>query len=96
MLSWLLCYLFLHKSPVSFVPLILSFVLFALILHLFYLPLFCSCPHPQYLTDLEEEVHKLYVRFLQKKVFKAWFNMVTMVKMDSQSKYETAVEHSHR
>ncbi|XP_073087749.1 coiled-coil domain-containing protein 191 isoform X2 [Manis javanica] len=50
----------------------------------------------KYLTDLEEEVHKLYVRFLQKKVFKAWFNMVTMVKMDSQSKYETAVEHSHR
>ncbi|XP_037691578.1 coiled-coil domain-containing protein 191 isoform X2 [Choloepus didactylus] len=50
----------------------------------------------QYLTDLEEEVRKLHVHFLQKKIFKAWFNMVREAKIDDQSKYEIAVEHSDR
>lgn len=50
----------------------------------------------QYLTDLEEEVRKQYVHFLQKKIFRAWFNMVREAKVDSQSKHKTAVEHSDR
>ncbi|KAM5279218.1 coiled-coil domain-containing protein 191 isoform 3-T4 [Hipposideros larvatus] len=50
----------------------------------------------QYLTDLEEAVRKQYVHFLQKKIFRAWFNMVREAKVDSQSKHKTAVEHSDR
>ncbi|KAF5923973.1 hypothetical protein HPG69_010404 [Diceros bicornis minor] len=50
----------------------------------------------QYLTDLAEEVQKLWVHFLQKKIFRAWFNLVKEAKMDAQSKHETAVEHSDR
>jgi len=50
----------------------------------------------QYLTDVEEEVQKLWVHFLQKKIFRAWFNMVREAKIDSQNKREIAVEHHDR
>ncbi|XP_011375501.2 coiled-coil domain-containing protein 191 [Pteropus vampyrus] len=50
----------------------------------------------QYLTDLEEEVRKLCVHFLQKKIFRAWFNMVREAKIDFQSKQKVAVEHNDR
>nr|XP_054102051.1 coiled-coil domain-containing protein 191 [Callithrix jacchus] len=50
----------------------------------------------QYLTDLQEEVRKFYVYFLQRKIFRAWFNMVREVKIDSQGKHEIAAEHSDR
>ncbi|XP_011938539.1 PREDICTED: coiled-coil domain-containing protein KIAA1407 homolog isoform X2 [Cercocebus atys] len=50
----------------------------------------------QYMTDLQEEVRKFCVHFLQKKIFRAWFNMVREVKIDSQGKHEIAVEHSDR
>lgn len=61
-----------------------------------YLTHFCSFPHPQYLTDLEEEMQKLCIHFLQKKIFRAWFNMVREARMDSQSKHKIAAEHSDR
>lgn len=54
------------------------------------------CLHPQYMTDLQEEVRKFCVHFLQKKIFRAWFNMVREVKIDSQGKHEIAAEHSDR
>ncbi|XP_047581038.1 coiled-coil domain-containing protein 191 isoform X1 [Lutra lutra] len=50
----------------------------------------------QYLTDLEEQVQKLWVHFLQKKIFRAWFNMVREAQIDSQSKHEIAMEHHDR
>uniref|UniRef100_A0A8C3YKZ9 Coiled-coil domain containing 191 n=1 Tax=Catagonus wagneri TaxID=51154 RepID=A0A8C3YKZ9_9CETA len=50
----------------------------------------------QYLIDLEEEVQKLCVHFLQKKVFRAWYNLVREAKIDSQNKHRIAVEHSDR
>nr|XP_007983951.2 coiled-coil domain-containing protein 191 isoform X1 [Chlorocebus sabaeus] len=50
----------------------------------------------QYMTDLQEEVRKFCVYFLQKKIFRAWFNMVREVKIDSQGKHEIAAEHSDR
>ncbi|XP_045241395.2 coiled-coil domain-containing protein 191 isoform X3 [Macaca fascicularis] len=50
----------------------------------------------QYMTDLQEEVRKFCVRFLQKKIFRAWFNMVREVKIDSRGKHEIAAEHSDR
>ncbi|XP_045396197.1 coiled-coil domain-containing protein 191 isoform X1 [Lemur catta] len=50
----------------------------------------------QHLTHLEEEVRKLCVHFLQKKIFRAWFNMAREVKIDYQSKCKTAAEHSDR
>uniref|UniRef100_A0A2K5CUT3 Coiled-coil domain containing 191 n=1 Tax=Aotus nancymaae TaxID=37293 RepID=A0A2K5CUT3_AOTNA len=50
----------------------------------------------QYLIDLQEEVRKFYVHFLQKKIFRAWFNIVREVKIDSQGKHEIAAEHSDR
>uniref|UniRef100_A0A4X1SXG3 Coiled-coil domain containing 191 n=1 Tax=Sus scrofa TaxID=9823 RepID=A0A4X1SXG3_PIG len=50
----------------------------------------------QYLIDLEEEVRKLCVHFLQKKVFRAWYNLVREAKIDSQNKHKIAVEHSDR
>ncbi|XP_053774343.1 coiled-coil domain-containing protein 191 isoform X2 [Desmodus rotundus] len=50
----------------------------------------------QYLTDLEEEMQKLCIHFLQKKIFRAWFNMVREARMDSQSKHKIAAEHSDR
>lgn len=50
----------------------------------------------QYLTDLEEEVQKLRVHLLQKKIFRAWFNMVREAKTDSQSKREIAGQHHDR
>ncbi|XP_060054317.1 coiled-coil domain-containing protein 191 isoform X2 [Erinaceus europaeus] len=50
----------------------------------------------QYLTDLEEEVQKFHVHFLQKKIFRAWLNIVRKDKTDLQSKQEIAVEHSNR
>ncbi|XP_070948495.1 coiled-coil domain-containing protein 191 isoform X3 [Macaca nemestrina] len=50
----------------------------------------------QYMTDLQEEVRKFCVHFLQKKIFGAWFNMVREVKIDSQGKHEIAAEHSDR
>ncbi|XP_031518886.1 coiled-coil domain-containing protein 191 isoform X4 [Papio anubis] len=50
----------------------------------------------QYMTDLQEEVRKFCVHFLQKKIFRAWFNMVREVKIDSQGKHEIAAEHSDR
>ncbi|XP_066202899.1 coiled-coil domain-containing protein 191 isoform X1 [Saccopteryx leptura] len=50
----------------------------------------------QYLVDLEDEVQKLNMYFLQKKVFRAWFNTVKEARLDSQSKHKIAVEHSDR
>ncbi|XP_076974446.1 coiled-coil domain-containing protein 191 isoform X2 [Tamandua tetradactyla] len=50
----------------------------------------------QYLTDLEEEIRKLSAHFLQKKIFKAWFNRVREAKIDSQSKCKIAAEHRDR
>ncbi|XP_023373590.1 coiled-coil domain-containing protein 191 [Otolemur garnettii] len=50
----------------------------------------------QHLTDLKEEVRKLCVHFLRKKIFTAWFKMVREAKIDYQSKHEIAVEHSDR
>ncbi|XP_012507695.1 PREDICTED: coiled-coil domain-containing protein KIAA1407 homolog isoform X1 [Propithecus coquereli] len=50
----------------------------------------------QHLTHLEEEVRKLCVHFLQKKIFRAWFNMVREAKIDYQSKQKTAAEHNDR
>ncbi|KAM9089662.1 coiled-coil domain-containing protein 191 isoform 2-T3 [Megaptera novaeangliae] len=50
----------------------------------------------QYLTDLEEEVQTLCVHFLQKKIFRAWYNMVREARIDSQNKHKVAVEHSDR
>nr|XP_045241395.1 coiled-coil domain-containing protein 191 isoform X3 [Macaca fascicularis] len=50
----------------------------------------------QYMTDLQEEVRKFCVHFLQKKIFRAWFNMVREVKIDSRGKHEIAAEHSDR
>ncbi|XP_004475672.2 coiled-coil domain-containing protein 191 isoform X2 [Dasypus novemcinctus] len=50
----------------------------------------------QYLTDLGEEVRKVYLYFLQKKIFQAWLNMVRNGKIDFQSKYEIAAEHRDR
>lgn len=49
-----------------------------------------------YLNDLEEEVRKLCVHFLQKKIFRAWLSMVREAKSDSQSKHEIAAQHSDR
>lgn len=81
----------------SFVFLILSFVLFICSYSLGHnLSHLCSFLHPQYLTDLEEEVRKLCVHFLQKKIFRAWFNMVREAKIDFQSKQKVAVEHNDR
>lgn len=55
-------------------------------------------PHlyPQHLIDLDEEVRKLCVHFLQKKIFRAWRDMVREARVDSQNKYQIAVEHSDR
>ncbi|XP_019778228.2 coiled-coil domain-containing protein 191 isoform X4 [Tursiops truncatus] len=50
----------------------------------------------QYLTDLEEEVQTLCVHFLQKKIFRAWCNVVREARIDSQNKHKVAVEHSDR
>uniref|UniRef100_A0A2K6T271 Coiled-coil domain containing 191 n=1 Tax=Saimiri boliviensis boliviensis TaxID=39432 RepID=A0A2K6T271_SAIBB len=50
----------------------------------------------EYLIDLQKEVRKFYVHFLQKKIFRAWFNMVREVMIDSQGKHEIAAEHSDR
>ncbi|XP_008578363.1 PREDICTED: coiled-coil domain-containing protein KIAA1407 homolog [Galeopterus variegatus] len=50
----------------------------------------------QYQTNLEEEVRKLCVHFLQKKIFQVWLNVVREAKVDSQSKHEIAAEHSDR
>ncbi|XP_006773658.1 PREDICTED: coiled-coil domain-containing protein 191 isoform X1 [Myotis davidii] len=50
----------------------------------------------RYLTDLEEEVQTLCMHFLQKKICRAWLNMVRQARIDSQSKHKIAVEHSDR
>ncbi|KAJ1070927.1 PREDICTED: coiled-coil domain-containing protein 191 [Capra hircus] len=50
----------------------------------------------QHLIDLDEEVRKLCVHFLQKKIFRAWRDMVREARVDSQNKYQIAVEHSDR
>ncbi|KAF0877225.1 CC191 protein, partial [Crocuta crocuta] len=50
----------------------------------------------QHVTDLEEEVRKLCVHFLQKKIFRAWCNTVREAKTDFQSKLKIAEEHSDR
>ncbi|XP_057553148.1 coiled-coil domain-containing protein 191 [Hippopotamus amphibius kiboko] len=50
----------------------------------------------QYLTDLEEEVRKLCVHFLQKKIFRAWCNTVREARIESQNKHKVAAEHSDR
>ncbi|XP_004675511.1 PREDICTED: coiled-coil domain-containing protein KIAA1407 homolog [Condylura cristata] len=50
----------------------------------------------QYLTDLEVEMQELHRHFLQKKIFRTWLNMVREAIIDSQSKYEIAVEYSNR
>ncbi|XP_054407469.1 coiled-coil domain-containing protein 191 isoform X2 [Pongo abelii] len=48
----------------------------------------------QYVIELQEEVRKFCVHFLQKKIFRAWFNTVREAKIDSQGKHEIAAEHS--
>ncbi|XP_061049081.1 coiled-coil domain-containing protein 191 isoform X1 [Eubalaena glacialis] len=50
----------------------------------------------QYLTDLEEEVQTLCVHFLQKKIFRAWYNVVREARIDFQNKHRVAEEHSDR
>ncbi|XP_007469593.1 PREDICTED: coiled-coil domain-containing protein KIAA1407 homolog, partial [Lipotes vexillifer] len=50
----------------------------------------------QYMTDLEEAVQTLCVHFLQKKIFRAWYNMVREARLDSQNKHKVAAEHSDR
>ncbi|KAM7133885.1 coiled-coil domain-containing protein 191 isoform 1-T1 [Molossus nigricans] len=50
----------------------------------------------QYVTDLEEEVQKLCIHFLRRKILRAWFAVVREAGADSQSKLRTAVEHSDR
>ncbi|XP_060273838.1 coiled-coil domain-containing protein 191 isoform X2 [Ovis aries] len=50
----------------------------------------------QHLIDLDEEVRKLCIHFLQKKIFRAWRDMVREARVDSQNKYQIAVEHSDR
>ncbi|XP_036913296.1 coiled-coil domain-containing protein 191 isoform X2 [Sturnira hondurensis] len=50
----------------------------------------------QYLTDLEEEIQKLCIHFLQKKIFRAWVTVVREAKTESQSKHKIAAEHSDR
>ncbi|XP_006884385.1 PREDICTED: coiled-coil domain-containing protein KIAA1407 homolog [Elephantulus edwardii] len=50
----------------------------------------------QYLTDLEKKARKFYEHFLQKKLFRAWLNTVREAKIDFQSKYKIAEEHSNR
>ncbi|XP_063517719.1 coiled-coil domain-containing protein 191 isoform X2 [Pongo pygmaeus] len=50
----------------------------------------------QYVIELQEEVRKFCVHFLQKKIFRAWFNTVREAKIDSQGKHEIAAEHSDR
>ncbi|XP_013007292.2 coiled-coil domain-containing protein 191 isoform X1 [Cavia porcellus] len=50
----------------------------------------------QYVTDLEEKARQLCVHFLQKKIFRTWFLMVTEAKRESQSKHEVAVGHHDR
>lgn len=95
---WLPCSLFM--PPLSFVLCLFSpfcFVLFICPNSLWhYLTHFCSFPHPQYLTELEEKIQKLCIHFLQKKIFRAWFNMVREAKIDSQSKHKIAAGHSDR
>ncbi|VTJ79594.1 Hypothetical predicted protein [Marmota monax] len=55
-----------------------------------------SKQNTQYMTDLEEQVRKLCVHFLQKRIFRAWFTVVKEVKIDAQNKHEISVEHSDR
>ncbi|XP_073929280.1 coiled-coil domain-containing protein 191 isoform X4 [Castor canadensis] len=55
-----------------------------------------SLSHSQYTTDLEEEVRKLCVHFLQKKIFGAWLTMVREATINSQSKHKIAAEHCDR
>ncbi|XP_070364966.1 coiled-coil domain-containing protein 191 isoform X2 [Equus asinus] len=50
----------------------------------------------QYVTDLEEEVRKLCVRFLQKKIFGAWCQLVREAGLEAESKHQVAVQHSDR
>ncbi|KAL6038563.1 hypothetical protein STEG23_023222 [Scotinomys teguina] len=50
----------------------------------------------QYVNDLEKEVRKLCVHFLQKKVFRAWLTMVKDLKIESQRKLKIAEEHCDR
>ncbi|XP_070322048.1 coiled-coil domain-containing protein 191 isoform X4 [Odocoileus virginianus] len=50
----------------------------------------------QHLIDLDEEVRKLCVHFLQKKIFRAWSDMVREARVDSKNKHKIAVEHSDR
>ncbi|XP_049641716.1 coiled-coil domain-containing protein 191 [Suncus etruscus] len=50
----------------------------------------------QYLTDKKEEVQKMSELFLQKKIFRAWFNIVQEAKIQSQRNHEIAVEHNIR
>ncbi|KAM9696684.1 coiled-coil domain-containing protein 191 isoform 5-T5 [Dama dama] len=50
----------------------------------------------QHLIDLDEEVRKLCIHFLQKKIFRAWSDMVREARVDSKNKHKIAVEHSDR
>ncbi|KAB0374144.1 hypothetical protein FD755_014400, partial [Muntiacus reevesi] len=50
----------------------------------------------QHLIDLEEEVRKLCVHFLQKKIFRAWSDVVREARVDYKNKHKIAVEHSDR
>ncbi|KAB0365051.1 hypothetical protein FD754_009207 [Muntiacus muntjak] len=50
----------------------------------------------QHLIDLDEEVRKLCVHFLQKKIFRAWSDVVREARVDYKNKHQIAVEHSDR
>ncbi|CAK6441663.1 unnamed protein product [Pipistrellus nathusii] len=50
----------------------------------------------QYLTDLEKKAQTLCVHFLQKKICRAWLNVVREAQIEFQSKHKLAVEHSDR
>ncbi|KAM4888296.1 coiled-coil domain-containing protein 191 [Thomomys bottae] len=50
----------------------------------------------QYVTELEDEIRKVSVNFLLKKIVRAWFTTTREMKMDSQSKHKTAEAHYDR
>lgn len=72
---------------------LLSFVLFIGSSSLCHFP---SCPHLQYMHDLEEEERRLCIHFLQKKTFRAWLDVVREAKKEAEHQYKTAAKHSDR
>ncbi|XP_004606843.2 coiled-coil domain-containing protein 191 isoform X1 [Sorex araneus] len=50
----------------------------------------------QYLAAMKEEIQKIREHFLQKKIFRAWWNVAREAKLQSQRKQEVAAEHHTR